>query len=233
MGSDEIVESAKAVQEVAKAAGSAIQAGRDAGGFIAKYVAGPLAQVSRMIEDQLKYSADVRFVRLVVKFQAELQALGPDVNLKALPLNFALPILEEAVMEEDDDLQDLWARLLANTADADSGVVPRRAHISMIRDMSPFDALVFEAIYTMPREIAGQKPVVTHELPGRAYAATEGTKMDAIPDPSEEIILSLSNLERMGAIAYGASWGGAEIFKVVNETVAGRELMKAIKRRAA
>ena len=42
--SDPITESAKAAQKIAKTAGKAIDAGREAGGFIARFVAGPLEQ---------------------------------------------------------------------------------------------------------------------------------------------------------------------------------------------
>jgi hypothetical protein len=224
-------EAAKAVQEVAKATQSAIEASREAGGFLARYLDGPLTQMSGLLEDRLKYARSIRLVRLRQKFQEEVQALGIQVPIQQLPVNFALAALEEGSLEDDDELQNLWARLLANTVDANSGVAPRRAHISMIRDMSRLDALIFEAIYSVP-DVPGGKAIVTYELPGKAYRA-DGMKADEVPEPSEEIILSLSNLERIGAIAFGSSWGGAEIFRFANKTTAGRELMRAIKRRSA
>ncbi len=48
-------EESKAVQEVAKATNNAIEAGRAMGGFIAKYVAGPLEQAMGIWDDKLKY----------------------------------------------------------------------------------------------------------------------------------------------------------------------------------
>lgn len=222
-------ETAKAVQEVAKTTRSAIDATREAGGFIAKYLDGPLTQMSLLIEDRLKYARTVRLVRLRRRFEEELQASGASVQIESLPVNFALSALEEGGLEDDDELQDLWVRLLANTVDANSGVTPRRAHISMIRDMSRLDALVFESIYSVP-DVPGGKAIVTYELPEKAYRADE-MKSDEVPEPSEEIVLSMSNLERIGAIAFGSSWGGAEVFRFVNKTTAGRELMKALKRR--
>ncbi len=92
------------------------------------------------------------------------------------------------------------------------------------------DALIFEAIYSVPDAPDG-KAIVTYELPGKAYRA-DGLNADEVPEPSEEIIVSLSNLERIGAIGFGSSWSGGEIFKFANKTTAGRELMKAIKRRS-
>lgn len=228
--SESAQEAAKAVQEVAKATQSAIDASREAGGFLAKYLDGPLTQMSALLEDRLKYARSIRLVRLQHRFRQEVQALGTQVPIQPLPVNFAISALEEGSLEDDDELQDLWARLLANTVDASSGVAPRRAHISMIRDMSRMDALIFEAIYSVP-DVPSGKAIVTYELPGKAYRA-DGLEAAEVPEPGEEIVLSLSNLERIGAIAFGSTWSGAEVFKFANKTTAGRELMKAIKRRS-
>ena len=228
---DGVSESAIAVQEVAKTTRSAIEATRDAGSFMAKYLDGPLAQMSGLLEDSLRYRRGVRLIRLEKRFQEELQVIGATVDVKRLPVNFALSALEEGSLEEDDELQDLWARLLANTADAKAEISPKRAYISMIKDLSHLDALIFEAIYSVP-DVPGGKAIVTHQLPEKAFRA-DGLEGGEIPEPSEEIVLSLANLERMGLLSYGSSWGGAEIFRVVNKTVAGRDLMKAIGRRSA
>jgi len=221
-------EIAKAVQEVAKTTQSAIEVTRDAGGFIGRYLDGPLMQMSLLIEDRLKYARTIRILRLRNKLEEELKTLSPDAAIKPLPVNFAMSALEEGSFEEDDSLQDIWARLLANAIDAESDVTPRRAHISMIRDMSHLDALIFEAIYSVPE--SKQWAVITHELPHNAYLANEQTSKNS-PQPSEDIKISLSNLERLGLIAFGVSWGGAEVFEYANPTTAGKELMKAIKRR--
>lgn len=47
-------EEGKAVQEVAKATGKAIDAGREMGGFIAKYLGAPLDQAMGIWTDKLK-----------------------------------------------------------------------------------------------------------------------------------------------------------------------------------
>ena len=50
----EIEEGAKAVQEFAKAAGKAVDAIREVGKFLAKYINGPLDQASGIVKDYLK-----------------------------------------------------------------------------------------------------------------------------------------------------------------------------------
>jgi len=132
-------------------------------------------------------------------------------------------------MEQDDDLQDIWARLLANAVDATSEVQPRRAYISIIKDLSPLDALILEQIYAVDQE-RYQKAIVTHELPSRAYPAID-IDLKTLPKPSEEVQVALANLERLGVISYGASWGGGEVFDFVNHSTAGKAFMMAIRRR--
>jgi hypothetical protein len=50
----EIEEGAKAVHEFAKAAGKAVDAIREVGKFLAKYINGPLDQASGIVKDYLK-----------------------------------------------------------------------------------------------------------------------------------------------------------------------------------
>ena len=62
---DPVSETAKAVQEVAKATGKAIDAGQKFGGFISRYVAGSIEQGMGIFEDKLKYMRWERQVRLM------------------------------------------------------------------------------------------------------------------------------------------------------------------------
>lgn len=223
-------EIAIAVQKTAMATQALVEAGSDAGRFLAPYLKEPMRLLSRLVEEKILYAREISFLRFQASFEREVKAIGAE-NTRPIPLKFALDTLGEGVLEEHVDLQEIWARLLANAADARSELTPRRAHISMIRDMTVLDALVFESIYSVPDTPSG-KAIVTYELPQRAYGAEQLENNEA-PEPSEEIKISLSNLERIGVIGFGASFGGAEIFQYANKTTAGRELMKAIQRRSS
>lgn len=222
-------ETAKAVQDVAKTTGKVVDVMHDAGGFLAPHVDGILAQVVGMFTDHLKYVRRVRLVRLGQRFQEELLAHGGVEAVRKLPLSFAIDALEQGAMEQDDDLQDIWARLLANAVDAASEVQPRRAYISIIKDLSPLDALILEQIYAVDQK-QHQKAIGTHELPSRAYPAID-IDLKTLPKPSEEVQVALANLERLGVISYGVSWGGGEVFDLVNQSTAGKAFMRAIRRR--
>lgn len=224
-----VEETAKAVQEVAKTTGKVVDVVHDTGQLLAPHVDGVLAQVAGMLTDRLKYMRGVRLVRLRQRFQQELLANGGEAAVRKLPLNFAIDALEQGALEQDDDLQDIWVRLLANAADATSIGQPRRAYISIIKDLSALDALILEQIYAVDQE-RHQKAIVTHELPLRAYPAID-IDLKTLPKPNENVQVALANLERLGLISYGATWGGGEVFHLVNQCTAGKAFMMAIRRR--
>ncbi len=127
-----------------------VQAVRDLGGWFGKHLDGPASEVAGILQDRLKFARAARVVRLAERFKLELDAVGHAATMVSLPPNFSLPALEEGAMEEDDDLQDMWARLLANACDPATGVNARRSYITMLREMTTFDAMVFESIYSVP-----------------------------------------------------------------------------------
>lgn len=55
----------KAVEEIARTTGKVIDAGRELGGFLSKYVGGSIEQVAGIMEDKLKHMRWERQVRLI------------------------------------------------------------------------------------------------------------------------------------------------------------------------
>lgn len=212
--------------------GLMVQAVRDFGGWFGKHLDGPASEVTGMLQDRLKFARAARVIRLAERFRIEFGAAARPDTMLSLPMNFSLPALEEGAMEEDDELQNFWARLLANACDPAAGVNARRSHITMLKEMTPLDAMVFEAIYSVPPDDGTKKAILTYELPSRASDA-KGASLDSLPKPSHEVVVSISNLERIGAVKFGSTWGGGEVFDVVNQNVGGQELFKAVKRRSA
>jgi hypothetical protein len=126
-------------------------------------------------------------------FLAERGLAGPN---RTIPLKVGLPLLDNATLEEDDELQDLWARLLVNGGDANSDTVLRRAFVTVLAEMTLLDvrnlAEIEFAINKVHPERA-RKGVWTVELPKRAIAY-DWVKEDKYPgDPSPEVAISLSN----------------------------------------
>jgi hypothetical protein len=222
---------AKATEEVAKTAGKAIDATRELGNFVSRYVSGPLEQATGIIEDKLKYHRWERQVRLMERADQFLKERGLSYPTRPVSLKLAIPILQGASLEDNDDLQDRWVALLVNAADAAAQVEPRRAFVSILEDLAPIDALVLDRIYAVT---PGSHPdadltqgIWTALLPERGLMerpADESTR------PSPEIEEAIGNLVRLGLLTSAMAWGGAMVFSCVHQTVLGREFVRACKR---
>ncbi|MFT3812952.1 MAG: Abi-alpha family protein [Acidovorax sp.] len=217
-------EESKAVQEVAKTTGKAIDAAREAGGFIARFISGSLEQGMGIFEDRLRYTRWERRVRLMKRadeFLAQQGLIGPT---KAIPLKFAVPLFQAATLEDNDELQDKWAILLVNAA-TNSGLNLHRSFIDILEQLTPLEAKILDILYSLPFEKSQHVEILTAALPGSAQVKAE--KQEKFVEPSEEVMLALGNLARLGCLRPSMTSGGGESFERVNPTVLGRSFVKA------
>lgn len=134
--------SVKGFGKLAKPASDAIGLVADAGKFLAQFFKPPLKQAVGMLTDRLEYSRWERQQRLGMRAAEFLKVKGLRAPTRPLPASIALPLIEAATLEEDDDLQDIWARLLVNGADASAPEI-RRAYISILESLNgPFYRLL-------------------------------------------------------------------------------------------
>lgn len=219
-------ESAKAVQEVAKTTGKAIDASENLGGFIAKYISGSLDQAMGIVEDRLRYMRWERKIRLMKRAEQIAAQHGLAAPTRAVPLKLAVPLLEAASMEDNDALQDAWATLLINAADETSGVTLQRAYIDILESLTPLDAVILSKVYSVPISESRHVGVVTESLPEAARAARE-SEYGALKEPAEDVKLSLANLVRLGCLTFGRSFGGGELYVTVMPTLLGEKFLEA------
>lgn len=155
-----------------------------------------------------------------------MDQLGEDVPTKVIPLKLAIPLFQAASLEDDDYLQDMWAKLLVNASVSKRAIELRRVHIDILERLSPIEALILERIYSIPVDSPSQNSVITRYLPDSALFQEDGGESDAV-QPSEEIVMALANLARLGCLTLPTTWGGGEIFSTVYQTVIGRSLFEA------
>jgi hypothetical protein len=181
-----------------------------------------------MFEDYLSVVWFERRVRLwerVRQFCAERGMPGPT---RKIPLNIGAPLLQNAALEEDDDLQDVWAKLLVNSADASSGIEIRRAFVSVLAEMTTLDVRNLAAIASAANSNDENGPVGvwTYELPGKGipyrHLPTGGE-----PAPSPDVEISLSNLIRLGCLISSNRTPVLQTTQLVNLTPFGRAFIKA------
>lgn len=222
-----LTETAKAVQEVAKTTGKAIGAAEKVGGFISRYIGGSFEQGMGILEDKLKFARWERtfmFMQHAEELQRQANMNGPT---RAIPLKLAVPLLEAASLEDNDYLQDLWARLLVNAANANSGVNLQRAYISILEQLTPLEAAILKKIYSLPYDEMRHEGVEASRLPEEVSVVNATIQDATVVEPTDEIKLALANLARIGCIVVQKSWGGGELFNRINPTLLGKTFVEA------
>jgi hypothetical protein len=132
-------EQAKLGQEIVKAL-------RDSGSYVADIIGDlPKDFLGQLIGDRVKARRIEKATILWEKTQERLRDWRVQ-EPEPPSLKFAIPILEAAVDEENEGLQDLWARLLAAAMDPARRDEMRQAFVETVKLIHPMDVLVLEAI---------------------------------------------------------------------------------------
>ena len=156
MMSDEakaVQETAKAVQEVAKLGGKAIDATDGLGTWLNRVFGEPIAEtVGHVWTDRVRASRVAaaiydwqRLTTLLHNVDKKLRKRGVDTT-RVVPPKVALPLIEHATMENEDELHELWENLLAEALDPTKQDA-RKAYVSVLSELSGKDAIVLKQFY--------------------------------------------------------------------------------------
>lgn len=209
-------EEAKAVQEVTKTAGKAI----DAAESLARYFADRFDSVVRtgigIAEDWLGHTR-VRIRHRLAQRTAEiLLERGIDPAKTDVSPNILTPIIAAAQDESRGELCELWARLLANAVDPGRQDVVTRSVVEALKALDPIDALILSRFYDLVSK-------------GKAAGATGPINLTAVvaescptPDAGHVSIQHLSDL-RLLRIE-----DPANLATRLRPTPLGRELVRAV-----
>ncbi|HEX8635497.1 MAG TPA: Abi-alpha family protein [Pyrinomonadaceae bacterium] len=144
---DEISETAKAVQEVAKTTKAGIEATKKLGSFVARVTDESIEAITGMLSDKLRFKRWERQLRLRDRAMEIIEARGINEQFHIVPLKLALPIVENGSLEENDELQNLWANLLASALDPNFSGEIRTAYIDILKQLEVIDVHILKAIY--------------------------------------------------------------------------------------
>lgn len=139
-------EIAKAIQESAKLGVKGLDIADKAGSFLTRIFQEPINEITGMITDKLRF---IRWKRMV-QMADEVYKILEEKNITAtrtVQPKIALPIIEEASLEEDPNLQFLWNHLLANAMDPMFNDEIRYGFIEMIKGITGLEAKLLNEFY--------------------------------------------------------------------------------------
>lgn len=222
---NEAEETAKAVQEVSKAVSRGFDSADRLGGFLGKILGPTLEEVGGVALDQVKYWRASRGLRLREKWEEKTKG----ARLRAVPPSIALPLLEYAMIEDSDELQDIFANLLANASDADFGDEIQKSYVRILSEMSPLEAKILACIAP-----AKETYVVSGKLPNECVIFQEGESSAGLPPVPPDVDLAIWNLHRLNLVAPQLILGGNNIStRGVSITTFGLAFLRACSRPAA
>ncbi|WP_367846547.1 Abi-alpha family protein [Rhodoferax sp. WC2427] len=175
--------------------------------------------------DNAEFEIWTNRLSLLQQANEKSRLLGSEFVSHVVPLSFAKPFVDAASLQDEPSLQDKWANLLVNSANASSAVQPRVAFVTVLNELNDFDAMILDKLYAvMTHDRDARYGAVTTELPEKATAWHN----HAGPDhPPSEVAVSLSNLARLGLILVDKD-GGRELLASVGPTKFGRAFVAAV-----
>jgi hypothetical protein len=202
----EAEEIAKAIQESAKLGEKGLEIADKAGSFFAKVFKEPVDEISGMITDKLRFIRWMRMVQMSDEVN-KILAARKIVETRAVPPKIALPIIEEASLEDDPDLQYLWNHLLANAMNPDFNDELRYGFIEMIKEITGIEAKLLNEFYEVLRSEGKLEPLSKLF----DYSLTKEHIMQVMGVSADVYAISVNNLMRMQLISPAIMKGGVKM----------------------
>jgi Abortive infection alpha len=147
---EEVGKGLDATKAVADTAGKALDTVNGIGGFLERTIGPPMLEVGGYLADRIAFGRRMQGLRFERIYQLEFEKLGLDPKtIRPAPLSLVYKVLEEASLEEAEEIQILWAKLLAKSVDPVTNFVATKMHISLIKELSPAEAVFLSALWQM------------------------------------------------------------------------------------
>ena len=205
------------LKEIARLGSTSLETAQKLCGFLAR-IFGTIPEdvIGVLGGDWLRQVRIRNFARLAQRTEEILRDRGILESTEPVSPTIALPILEGAQAESREELQELWARLLANAMDPKRSNTVRKSIISVVKEFDPLDAFVLNMAFSYPRDIVQVGDDVF--LGGRQNKIT-----------SDEFEVSIQNLKKLDCIEGTSRTSSTDaptpIFLMLSPF--GREVVKA------
>jgi len=201
---DEVTESAKAIQEIAKTTGQAINVADKLGQFFARIMKEPIDATCGMLADTLKYKRWERQVALMEKAEKIIVEKKLSLSFRQTSPKLALPIFQNASIEDEESLHDIWAKLLVASIDPEMKN-PRTAFIDIIKQLDPLDVIILKELFELytSEKIAQEKRAIQYGSRNEISDPSDiklrtSNFTQSLSVTGESYRASIDNLQRLG-----------------------------------
>jgi len=184
-------EEAEAAKEIAITTGKAIDAGVKLGGFFRLVLGDAAIELGGAVKDWATYFRYKNLLNIQDKVFKLHKKRNIEGNTIPIPPRYAIPLIQNASQEDNDDIQTLWAGLVANSTDPDKKLNVKKIYIEILSSLEPIDVQII--LY-----FSKQGWHLFPEVPGGGITIE---KLSSGLNLSEDdIVISLQNLHRLGCL---------------------------------
>jgi hypothetical protein len=135
---------AAAAKAVSKAHQSDAELPPEAGEFLARVSGGPLHEIGAWLGDHVRVWRVQRQIGILERARQDLCDAGR--SPRQVKWNVLFPLLEAGSLEDDPEMAERWAALLANAADPEATEVPP-SFPDILKQLSPTEARILDAVF--------------------------------------------------------------------------------------
>lgn len=114
-------------------------------GLLEKLCGPAFEEIGSLLQDRARVYRLKNQLRMLSKVQVMLQEAGTEVH--AVPLRALLPLLEGAALEDNEDLSDKWAGLLASVASLGENESTHPGFAQILSQITPQEAIILDRLY--------------------------------------------------------------------------------------
>lgn len=187
MGPDEL----ETIKEVSKAWGTTVEALQQFGRFLSEILGPAFKELGEVATGWAHYIRLKNGIMIQDKWEAIIRRRRIEGKTVPIPSRYAIPLIQNAVEEDNETIQNMWVGLIANWTDPDKKFTPRKIFIQILSALEPLDAKILQFFPTQGWKVFKEIPEggITLDKLRTALGTTE-----------KEIQLSLENLARLGCI---------------------------------
>lgn len=176
------------------------------------------------LRDKIESKKKTNLVNIFLKTKRKLDKAGLPYIIKPVELKVSVSILEEASLEEDDFMQELWANLIMNASIENFKTNVSITCVDVIRRLTTQDAKILLTIYKKPYSQI-KNGIITKDLPSEVIFYNGDGESDELNfSINEEIEFSLGNLDRLGCIVGAAVYDSGTDYHLVSPTILGKKV---------
>lgn len=160
----------------------------DLGRFVGKIVGPAATSLGGLLGDQMKAWRAANLARIAKKWRQKCAKHDvPEEAIRALPFREAFLVLDAASMEDDEDVQELWARLIFAASQPHPRTELLKMHVDLLKSLNGLEARLLMIIFDY------------YDREDRQHVSRSLKKLGSIDE--EQLRVALLNLQRLGILS--------------------------------